>query len=218
MRRAIRSITIACALLLAAAPTAAWVRSAWRLDSISGEFRGRTYTLSSYRGTIGVIELHHAWHLASVRWSTYRVDEVRQSNRTLLDAARANAATRGRLGFFYGEGAAAGIWSRWFAVPYPALATVAAAPLAVLLLLALRRRRRLAANQCAHCGYDLRATPDRCPECGSIAAQPPGRVARTDSPGGGGDDGHTDGSARGSAHGGGGRDRGQKRSADEVPA
>jgi len=72
---------------------------------------------------------------------------------------------------------------RMIVIPLLYMALPLAVPPALWLALALRRRRRLRAGLCRNCGYDLRGTPGRCPECGtdvaadSVAAAPTRQAA-----------------------------------------
>ena len=75
--------------------------------------------------------------------------------------------SRRLLGFGGGRQLNGGIFVN---VPYWFTAAIGALP-ALLLVRAERRRRRILRGGCAVCRYDLRATPDRCPECGGTAAR-----------------------------------------------
>ncbi len=56
-------------------------------------------------------------------------------------------------------------------IPYWALTVTTVLIPLIWLWRAHGKRRRVNAGRCATCDYDLRATPDRCPECGTQATQ-----------------------------------------------
>jgi hypothetical protein len=58
------------------------------------------------------------------------------------------------------------------AIPYWFVAPLAAVLPAAWLWQRRRAARRAGSNACAQCGYDLRATPGRCPECGAVPETP----------------------------------------------
>jgi len=90
------------------------------------------------------------------------------------------------------ESAGAGIWMwwekppnprvvyvepyHWIAIPYGLLALVFFLPTVVWMAQRRGRNQRRRSGLCAACGYDLRATPDRCPECGAKAALTKGAI------------------------------------------
>ena len=59
---------------------------------------------------------------------------------------------------------------RSVAVPFWLLCLPPALVLLGSLFVLRRARAALRENRCLNCGYDLRASPDRCPECGSVPA------------------------------------------------
>ncbi len=132
-----------------------------------------------------------AWGDGEVAVAVYRLDapdgppvpEVRFSHRApahpsfgwhVVQMAARPLRWWDRLGFHGLSGATGVAWAgrlSMVGVPFTALQGVTlVAPVARAVHL-VRSRRRRRAGHCRRCGYDLRASPGRCPECGSAAGQ-----------------------------------------------
>ena len=76
-----------------------------------------------------------------------------------------------RLGFRHSDGMVAGESLTYTVIPYWFLTLTLAALPAGAAMKHGRRAKRRRRGLCPACGYDLRATPDRCPECGAVPKQ-----------------------------------------------
>jgi hypothetical protein len=65
-------------------------------------------------------------------------------------------------------GAVSSTMVRHFEFPLQPFLPISCVPLAVWAWRIRRERKRGGTKRCVSCGYDLRATPERCPECGTV--------------------------------------------------
>ena len=189
MTRLLNIVTV-LSLLLCVAVVAMWVRSYWCFDQLfrqrldaGGRLRG--VQVQSYRGALAIHMLlldrtfagaerladgfHHTRLRGGPGWGAY------DPTTTKVHAGFGSGGFRYRIGT--GPPGSAGaqiIWgtARVWVVPYYALALATAALPAARAWRRWKRRREHPPGSCPSCGYDLRATPDRCPECGKVAPAP----------------------------------------------
>lgn len=152
MRDRIRSVGSVLLVLLCLAPVALWVRSCWRTDG--AQYVGDRFTLAatSEAGRVTLV-----WADARSGPPGVTVHSGRHRSPLWLHVKH--------LVVFRAFDAGGGSWALQFPHWPPAAAAGAA-------LWWIRRRREASrrAGLCASCGYDLRATPGRCPECGAVSA------------------------------------------------
>jgi hypothetical protein len=169
LRRDVAAL-LACAVTVVCA--CAWTRSCFRRDSVRFDAAGRSYIVCSLRGRIGVVEGSITYDRTRMEWESLRVENAPTG---VLGVVEAHPQNRRRLGVSAGAGTMR--WSgaaRWLVIPYwlpAAAAWLVLLPFAVVRW--LRRCRRTRAGLCVRCGYDLRGTPGRCPECGTSVATLP---------------------------------------------
>jgi hypothetical protein len=179
----------AVSLLLCVATAGSWIRSEFRLDVLShysrfNERRSRTWQqFGCERGSF--------WYGQGL----LQADPKSAPSSPFVGWGMASESARSRgaiAALWCGKGfylMGFGGWSlRWtvsgpeirehraIMVPHWFVMLLLAVAPARWVVLKRRERRNRARGLCSRCGYDLRATPDRCPECGAGAAMANGNL------------------------------------------
>jgi hypothetical protein len=165
MRQRLMTILSAVSLVMCLATAGLWVRSYWRTDVIQFSTATSGFEFGAGRGELGFVLVLHkpAAKISPPRF----LWEVKKSYFLLSQRVPGTIMRAFGSAIIHNPPRSAGtsVWAValpcWFAMSLTAL------PVVSLIRNRLRRSAlRLRLNLCVKCGYDLRATPDRCPECG----------------------------------------------------
>ena len=182
MARRLFTLLSAASLVLCAAACVLWVRSYWCVDALyhaTGQAGFTAYEFQLDRGRFVYVRHRVAAGTDAHHFSTYRhepnqmwlTDQIGGDTGSYQPFDRTSYEW---LNFQLGDGtdisgrAALGFGQvKWLVVPLWAVAGLAAVLPVVWLARTGRRARRRTHGLCPACGYDLRASPGRCPECGA---------------------------------------------------
>ena len=155
-RRRLSNPTVGVSLLLCLAAGAIATRSYWVADSFT--YEDEHYRISYVTSEQGVLRAgrERPFCLAYQHGPFYTWEHCASDATARPSWAEMLPAVSGRTGAWDTGG-----WG--IRLPYWLPIVVLALPSIVRL-----RRRRTTAGHCPCCGYDLRATPERCPECGAV--------------------------------------------------
>jgi hypothetical protein len=151
-RHLLNALSVAL-LLLALCVAAVWVRSYLVRDTLAFAWQRHLADVHSTSGQFVVVEAPGgaAPPARRVRWR-------RESDVIPYGADVRSALVR----FQVHRSGTVRVWV------FPQWPLVIAAALAPAVGVVRRRRTRILPGTCRRCGYDLRATPSRCPECGAV--------------------------------------------------
>lgn len=166
--RVILRVGTALSLLLFVAIAPLWLRSYWRTTSIGVMHGSRNYFLDVSKGEASLVTLWRRWALDST-WRFRLADEVPIVYSDVSFKWRRWGVAKRQMTFVMEAGDTRpnliiDVWT----VPCWAVATSCLIAPGLSWRLWRRDAHRKRAGLCRVCGYDLRGTPERCPECGTV--------------------------------------------------